>query len=333
MLGLVIGCGSIGKRHISNLIKLKNCQVIAYDISENQRLQVEDKFKITVFDNLCDAFEQKPMFAVICSPTYLHIEHAILAAQNGCHLFIEKPLSNLMTGMNTLFEDVSSQKLITFIGCNMRFHPGPSKVKEIISSGKIGKILYARIETSSYLPGWRPEQDYKKSYSANEQQGGGCVLDSIHELDLACWYLGDVKSVFSVTRNLGFLGIDAEEISEIISDFYSGTIASIHLDYVSQNYVRRNHIIGEYGSIFWDFNCVTVDVYLASTNEWEVHKLPENYDLNEMYIDEMRYFISCITDKTDSFNDIGFALKTLRYALAVKESSELKCMVTLEEIE
>lgn len=331
MLILVIGCGSIGKRHIRNLKSMSVGEVIAYDTDDKQCSQVELEYGVKTYNDLESAFERKPQIAVICTPTNLHIPLSISAAKNDCHLFVEKPLSHTLNGIEDLIKVVKQKNLITLIGCNMRFHVGPRKVKEILNLGIIGKVLSARIETGSYLPGWRPQQNYKKTYSARENWGGGCVMDCIHEIDLALWYLDDVRSLYSVTKNLGVLDIDAEEISEIVCEFESGAIGSIHLDYISRTYERKNHIIGELGSIFWDFGKGSVEVYLADKDKWEEYKEPANYDINQMYVEELSYFISCVNENKETFNNVERAAKTLKFALAVKESSKLKKCISLDK--
>lgn len=321
MLSLVVGCGSIGKRHIRNLKAMKAGNVIAYDVSIDQCRNVEQEFGVKTHSSLDEALSQKPDIALICTPTSLHIPAAMAAARKGCHLFIEKPLSHTLEGVDELIEIVAQKKLISLVGCNMRFYHGPRKVKEIIDSGIIGRIFSARIQTSSFLPTLRP--NYKNSYAAKGDLGGGCVLDSIHEIDLAIWYLGDIKSVYSITRNMGALDIETEEQSEIICEFQSGTIGSIHLDYISRTYERTNQIIGENGSIFWDFIKGSVKVYNADGDKWEVYDQPWNYDINQMYIDELIYFLSHISDGQSTFNSLEEAKKTLEFVAIIKESSKV----------
>lgn len=326
---LVVGCGSIGKRHIRNLKALSVRDIIAHDVQPERCHEVEREYGIKAYNDLKDALAQKPDAVLICTPTSLHIPPALSAAQNGCHLFIEKPLSHTLDGVDELLETVAQKNLITMVGCNMRFHPGPKKVKEIINSGLIGRLFSARIQTASYLPDWRPLQNYKESYSAREDLGGGCVLDCIHEIDLARWYLGDVKSVYSITKNMGVIDIETEEISEIVCEFRSGVIGSIHLDYISRTYERNNHIIGEKGAIFWDYRKGTVEVYLADEDKWEVYHQPLNYDTNQMFVDGLSYFISCMENNQNTFNDIEEATKALKFALAIKESSKINMSIKI----
>src|SRR5207244_10343135 len=102
------------------------------------------------------------------------------------------------------------------------FHPGPAKVKQLLDQDSIGRILFARLHSGSYLPGWRPTQDYRASYSANARMGGGCILDCIHELDLARWYLGDVAEVFALAEHLSSLQLDVEDMAFLLCRHQNG---------------------------------------------------------------------------------------------------------------
>src|SRR5882672_7407751 len=125
---------------------------------------------------------ERPDTVLVTAPSSMHVELAIVGARNGCHLFIEKPLSHTLDGVGELLETVKRQTLITMVGCNMRFHPGPALVKRLIDEGVVGNVLAARVKTGSYLPEWRPGMNYRDSYSASVQMGGGALLDCIHEI-------------------------------------------------------------------------------------------------------------------------------------------------------
>jgi len=321
VLFLIMGLGSIGQRHLRNLLSLGAGEIIGYDVNEGIRHKVADEHGIRTYGQMEQALAKGPDVALICTPTSLHIPHALVAAEHGCHLFIEKPLSHSLDQVDLLIRITSANNLVTMVGCNMRFHPGPLRIKSILDSAAMGRVYFARIQTCSYLPGWRPWQDYRQSYSARPELGGGCVLDCIHEIDLARWYLGEPKFVYSITRNLGALGIDAEEISEVLCEFNSGVVGSIHLDYVSRSYERSAHIIGEKASLFWSYKEAAVLLYLAEKEAWERYPHPLNYDTNLMFADELAYFVSCVQKSQRTYNEVDEARRTLTLALAAKESS------------
>ncbi|RQW80498.1 MAG: gfo/Idh/MocA family oxidoreductase, partial [Methanothrix sp.] len=272
-------------------------------------------------ENLEEGLDWRPDFAVIASPTDLHAMQALQAARSGCHLFIEKPLSHTEAGLKELQEEISGRNLITLVGCNMRFHPGPAKVKELLEHNAIGKILFARVHTGSYLPQWRPGQDYLKSYSANASMGGGCILDCIHEIDLARWYLGEMEDVFCRAEHLSSMKMDVEDTAILVCKHFSGALSEVHLDYVQRTYERGCQIAGEDGSIFWDYRQGQVRWFDASSDQWKTYSQAGGWTVNQMYIDEMRHFLRCLEEGAPTMLPVDDAARLMNVVFAAKRSA------------
>ena len=329
MLILVVGCGSIGKRHIRNLRTIKAGELIAHDVNPERYREVEQEYGVKAYSRLDEALAQKPDIALICTPTSLHLPPALAAAKNGCHLFIEKPVSHSLDGVNELLEVVAEKSLVTLVGCNMRFHPGIVKMKELLESNSIGRVICARVQSGQYLPDWHPWEDYRQGYSAKASLGGGVILDGVHEIDYITWFLGEVSQVFCFSGRLSSLEIDTEDTAEILLQFRSGTIAEVHLDYVQRAYGRSCQIIGEEGTILWDFNEKLVKLYSAESRRWQVFPERPGYDLNEIYLGEMKHFLQCVEGKAKPVQDINLGKEILELALAAKESAETGNIVKL----
>jgi predicted dehydrogenase len=322
MKAVVVGGGSIGTRHLQNLQRLGIGDLAAVEPDARRRECLLQEQGVAAFAALEPALDWRPDFAVIASPTFLHVEQALMAARRGCHLFIEKPLGLSAAGLHELTQEIDRRGLITLVGCNMRFHPGPARVKALIDEGRIGRILFAHLHTGSYLPGWRPSQDYRRSYSASARMGGGCILDCIHEIDLARWYLGDVESVFCAAGHLSSLQIDVEDVAVLTCKHTAGCLSQIHLDYVQRTYERGCRIIGELGTIAWDFHEARVRCYTTAEQTWQDYVLPADWHINDMYVDEMRHFLSSIERRTPTVFPVAEAVKVMGLALAAKRSAE-----------
>jgi predicted dehydrogenase len=210
---------------------------------------------------------------------------------------------------------------VTLVGCNMRFHPGPSQVKRLIDEGTIGRVIAARIHTGSYLPDWRPNEDYQQSYSASVAQGGGAILDCIHEIDLALWYFGPGDVVGAASLSADSIGLEVEGLAEILIRHQSGVLSSVHLNFVQRDYRRACQIIGTDGSLYWDFEDSKVRCYKANS-EWQVFDQPAGWIANQMYLDEVAYFLRCVVTGTCTFNSLEQGLATLHVALAAKEQAK-----------
>lgn len=326
---LIVGCGSIGQRHFKNLTTFSNADIIAYRSKKKRIPDINTKPNIITYSTLSEALAQGPDAALITNPTSLHVKYAIAAAKNGCHLFIEKPISNNLNGINELMEIAHKKNILILMGCNLRFHPDLQLIKKLLNEKRIGKVISARIQMGQYLPDWHPWEDYRNMYSASETLGGGIILDAIHELDYIRWFLGDVTEVFSFSDKLSNLEIDTEDVAEILLRFKSRAIAEVHLDYVQRSASRSCQIIGEKGTILWEQN-EGVKLYSAERKTWDSFKPPQNYDIKQTYIDEMVHFINCIEGKEDPLINIMDGIEVLKIALAAKESSKTGTLIKIK---
>lgn len=326
---LVIGCGSIGKRHLSNLKQLGVTDLAGFDVREDRRREVEERFGVPVFAELASALSQAVRVALVCTPTYLHLHHALMAARANCHLFIEKPIAVVTEGLDELLEEVKRRRLVTFVACNFRFHPGLRHVKALLDKGAIGKVISARAQFGQYLPDWHPWEDYRQGYSAQRLMGGGVILDRIHEFDYVRWLLGEVAEVYAMMGHLSHLEIDCEDTAEILLRFYSGAIGSIHLDYIRRESDCSLEILGEEGNIQWNYKDHSVRWYLETEAKWQSLQFPL-YNVDDMYVAELRHFLTCLSGVGQIECSAWGGKKVLQIAQAVKQSSLVKRPIAIE---
>jgi len=325
---LVVGCGSIGERHIRNLKMLSVDKIIACDTNPDRLALIKDKYNIQeTYMELQKAMDQRVDAVLVCTPPSTHIPIALEAIDYKAHVFIEKPMSNSLDGVDELIKRASKNELIICVGYNFRFHQGLKLVKEIVDRGEIGKILFARAELGQYLPDWRPWQDYKQSYTAKKDLGGGIILDSSHEIDYMRWLLGDIEQIFCFAKKISTLEVETEDVAEILLKFKSSAIGEIHLDFVRHDYSRTCEIIGEKGTIKWSYQDRFVKVYSRDAKRWKRFNIKA--EPNDMYMQEMQHFLRCIDGLSAPLIDAIQGKRILEIALAAKESSEKGTAVNL----
>jgi len=317
---LVVGCGSIGQRHLQNLRNLSAGEIIVYRVKKRELSEIEEKYCVRTYTDLDEALDQNPAAVLVTNPTSLHMPIALAAAKRGCHLFIEKPISHSLDGVDELVNIAGEKNLVILVGYNLRFHQSVRLIKDLLDKNRIGNVVSARVQAGQYLPDWHPYEDYREGHSASRSLGGGVILDLSHELDYIRWFLGEVKEVFSFSDKLSHLDIDTEDVAEILLRFHSGAIAEVHLDYVQRSSSRSCQIIGEEGTILLDSNEKNVKLFSIKDKKWQV--FPENLDYNQMYVEEMKHFINCIEGKEEPIIDVTEGKKVLEIALAAKESSK-----------
>lgn len=290
---------------------------MAFDLLPECRTTVELNFGVSTVSELEVAWAWEPDVAFIASNTDSHVPIAIEAARHGCHLFVEKPLSHTLAGIETLQTEVRKRGLKTMVGCNMRFHPGPSTLKNLLEAKAIGTIIAARLQTGSFLPRWRPSQDYRQSYSASAEWGGA-ILDCIHEIDLALWFLGPARLLASAYLTAWTIGLETDGLSEMILQHTSGALSSIHLNFVQRDYRRTCQLIGSEGTLYWDYETHVVHQYGLDGKLAHIYPEPAGWQANQMYLDELTHFLEVLKGSNQTMNPVNESLATLEIALAAR---------------
>jgi predicted dehydrogenase len=317
----VVGGGSIGSRHAGNLRAAGAGEIGVVEPEASRRAKLEREGVTRTFLELEAGLDWSPRLVVVASPTHLHAAQALAAARRGCDLFIEKPLSHSGDGLSALRAEVEARSLVSLVGCNFRFHPGPARVRALLAEGAIGRPLFSRIHAGSYLPSWRPDRDYRAIYSARAAEGGGVLLDFVHEIDLARWYLGDVREVTCVAGRLSRLEIDSEDWAAMVFRHEEGPVSEIHLDYVQRSAERGCQIAGEEGSLFWDLRDGRVRLYRAAEDSWQTWEPPAGWELNRMYEEEVAHLLACVRERRPTVQSVADAIVVMRLVEAARESA------------
>ena len=202
-------------------------------------------------------------------------------------------------------------------------------MKQLLEEKRLGKVLFARVHCGSHLPDWRPGTDYRQNYAAKEETGGGCIFDCIHEIDLTRWYLGEVEEVSCTAGHVSSLEIDTEDVAILVCRHPGGAISEIHLDYVQRTYERGCQIVGETGTIFWDFMGKQVRWYDATCGRWEIFDQPASWQVNQIYLDEMRHFLECVQAREQTVLPLPEAVSVMQIAFAAKQSARQRTAIVV----
>jgi len=218
--------------------------------------------------------------------------------------------------------------LILMVGYNLRFYRPLILIKDFLSQGLIGRVLFIQAEVGQYLPDWR-SIDYRYSTSASKKLGGGVVLELSHEIDYARWLMGDVESVFAELGQLSDLEIDVEDTADIFLRFESGTFGNIHLNMVQKSASRSCRIVGTEGIIEWNGQNHCARLYSNRFEKWKNIYKSKKLDRNEMYKDEIVHFLECVERGIDPIVDGAEGRRTLEVILAAKKSNEKGCRIQI----
>jgi predicted dehydrogenase len=352
---LIVGLGGIGQRHLRNLRMLLGSggEIEAVDLRSNipvltDQLQVEagmtleEKYNLRIHPQLEPALARQPDAVFICNPTSLHIPTALKAAQSGCHLFIEKPLSHNLEQVDDLIRMVESHQLTAVVGYQMRFHPCLQHLHALVQEKMVGRILSVRAEIGEYLPGWHSYEDYRQMYASRQDLGGGVILSQIHEMDYLYWLFGLPSSVYALGGHLSRLEVDVEDAAEILMNFTvdgQSVPISLHEDFLQRPPRRTCEVVGDAGKILVNLAALSVEVIDGEGKVVETTSYA-GFQRNQMFMDELTQFLASMHRRPGS--SIGIAVPdqesgngtpgslvsvreaaySLRMALAAKESLE-----------
>jgi predicted dehydrogenase len=289
---LVAGLGSIGRRHFRNLRALGENDIILLR-SHKATLPDDELASFPVETNVVAALRKhRPEAVIVANPTAMHLDVAIPAAEAGCHLLLEKPISGSLERVEQLESAVKRSGSRILVGFQFRFHPTLKKAAEIILSGSLGKVLTIHAYWGEYMPNWHPWEDYRQTYAAREDLGGGVIRTLTHPLDYVRWLAGEVTEVRALSGHISPLEMDVEDVAEIGLRFASGAIGGVHVNYV-----------GTQGTLRWDnsdgfltFHRTSQLFGTSSSNPpapvVETFLPPDGFERNVMFLEQMKHFLA-----------------------------------------
>jgi len=343
---LFCGLGGIGQRHLRNLRTLlgDRLEVHAYRVRRNRdRLldnltvapdaDLEVDYRIAVHSDLDQALATRPDVVFVCNPSSLHTPVALAAARAGAHIFIEKPVSNSMSGLDELLSLVRANQLVCCVGYNFRFHPGLLRIKALIDTHFFGNILSVRAEIGEYLPDWHRYEDYREMYAARADLGGGVILSQIHEMDLLYWFFGLPRTIHCRGGKLSNLELDVEDTASSLMQ-YEGAHGrfpiTLHQDFLQRPPVRTFKVIGDAGKAEIDLLTNRLVIHGELGDTLEELTFP-GFHRNEMFLQQTRRVLDCIEFGTPPDVDLHSGMQSLRMALAAKESLAKGTEINLAE--
>ena len=339
---LIAGLGSIGRRHFRNLIALDERDIVLLR-TRKATLPNDELAGYPVETDLTEALQKhKPDAVVVANPTSLHLDIAIPAAEAGCHILLEKPVSHSLERLDVLQKTAERMGSKILVGFQFRYHPTLNKARQLIQSSALGKILTVHAHWGEYLPQWHPWEDYRPSYAARAELGGGVIVTLTHPLDYLRYLLGDVDSLWSFNSHISPLDVDVDDVAEIGLKFANGAIGGVHVNYFQRPPVHRLEIVGTNGTLRWDNADGILYFYKmpASFGSYsdqppapvvDTFHLTAGFERNQLFVAQTRHFIEVVRGESEPVCSLEDGVMALRLALAAYESQEKGQVIKLEE--
>lgn len=328
---LIAGLGSIGRRHLTMLRKLGQDDIILYRTHQST-LDDEDLAGIPVYTNLRDALDLKPDAVIVANPTSLHLDVAIPAAEAGCHILLEKPISNNLSRVDELRAAAQKSGSHILVGFQFRYHPTLNKARKLIQEGALGQILSAHAHWGEYLPNWHPWEDYRQSYAARADLGGGVIATLTHPLDYMRYILGEVEETVAVQGHVSPLQLSGvEDVGEIGIKFKSGAIGAVHVNYFQRPPDHRLEIVGTKGTLRWN-NADGILHHYDMPDEfgtWSAnpsayihteYPLPDGFERNYLFVAQMAHFLKIVEGKAEPRCSLDDGVRAVELVLDAKRT-------------
>lgn len=341
---LFCGLGSIGQRHLRNLIEINNNIKLSYlyhskrnkfVLNKNNKIlkrkNLFDFYSFDMsFDNINDAIKYDPDIVFITNPTSLHVDYALKFYNSKRIIFIEKPISHSSFKLKKLYNlDKKQKRSYIYSGMQFRFNPLIKKTKSIIESGLIGSINSGIFMNCEYLPDWHKYEDYKNSYASKKNLGGGSILTQIHELDYVTWIFGRPKSVYCIGGKNSPLKIDVED--SVNTHLFYNKKTKFNLSII-QNYItsppkREFIILGNEGSIECDLISNVMKLKIKGKNQI-IYK--PNFDRDDLFKKQIRDLFSFYKNGNNQLIKIYDSYQLIKLTEDIKKSIKMNKVVKLK---
>ncbi len=314
---LIVGTGSIGRRHMASLRAL--VPGVSFDLlrEADRSSQLAGGVGETQSGSLEEALSKLPDLMVIATPNSLHLRYLLAAIEWQIPFYAEKPVVTSREDAATLRRQIAGRLPPHIVGCNLRFLPSLLTLAGLLHDSVAGRIVRARFEAGQWLPDWRPSRDYRSSYSASAALGGGVLLDLIHELDAALWLLGDFSQVRAITARASTLEIDCEDVACLLLARPNGPVASVEVDYVSRTPVRRYVVVGDQATLEWDLHRRAL--LICRKDAVEAVRLDDSaFDVGATYRAAMHELLTAVAEGRQTSQPLREGLRSVDVILAAR---------------
>lgn len=327
---LIVSLGSIGRRHLKNLRNLRpkaEIGVLRLTMARGGEIPPAADW---LFGDLDEALAFAPSAAIVCSPATTHLYLAMALVEHGIPVLVEKPIAGNSAGLDDLLAAAERRGVSLMIGYSLRFLPSLREARRIVESGVIGDVFGVRAEVGQYLPDWRPGSHYQDSVSAQQDLGGGVLLELSHEIDYVYWMFGMPSRVAAMGGRFGGLEIDVEDMASICLEYgCPHRLVNIHLDFLQRSVSRTCKFIGSQGTLVWNGIADVLDLYRSDPGQWSRIEVPALPDRNMMYLDELSHFLECAERRLAPSIDGRQGRDVLRIVEAAKESIRSRTTVEI----
>lgn len=319
---LVLGTGSVGRRHAKNLVAL-GAEVACMDPSKDRLEQAQREIPgiTATFATLEESLPHAAKWTgvVVASPPSVHVTQALRAIRSGIPVLLEKPVSPDLASAQQLARAVRLSGVPLLLGYTYRWWPPLREIRDRVLSGVVGPLRHARITMSAHLADWHPWERYQDFFMAKRELGGGALLDESHFIDIMLWMFGWPTAISGRSERLSSLEITTDDNVDLLAIYPDNFRVSIHLDIYGRPHEKSVTVVGENGTLQCLFDPDVVRWSSSPTGDWT--ERPFDCERNDMFFQTAREFLDVATGKWDPSCTIEDGVRVLQCVEAVRAST------------
>lgn len=316
----VVGMGSAGRRHLGNLLHLGVRDVTA--VSEHNRLA-----SLTIDGtDVAVAHDYEQVLAddginviVIANPTSFHLDYTARAIAANKHVYLEKPVAASAEGLAGLCDEADRRGRVVAVGTQNRFNARLDEMRARLATGDAGTLIGVRAMLGEHIADYHPGEDFRQSYTARSDLGGGVLLTQVHQIDYLNWLFGPFDTAFAVGGQRSTLEIDVEDCVSYMLRSKDGIGVQGHLDYLQRPKRVDLEVIGTTGRFEWDYFRHTL-TYLPATANGVAETTATPFERNDMFVACMANFLSCVKNGGTPRAALRDGMAALRIIDAIRQS-------------
>jgi len=322
---LIVGCGSMGRRRTRNLLALEAGEIIAFDVREDRRREIEEKHGVKTFESFDDAIAAEPDAVFVSVPPHLHSRYIKAAIEAGKPVFSEAPMTNTLAEMDEIIALAASKNVLVAPSCTYLHHVNHQRVRQMLDSGKLARPVSLLLDTGHHVANWHPWEDYRQFYASDRAQGGMGWDILVHEIHLAEFLAGPIEAVVAMARDrLHIEGTKGFDNYDVVMETADNVSVVLHCDMFQRPWGMHRRLACDPGAAIWDWyhlRVCTEEPEWPAESVWEDIPLPEGYSVEDMYVPETSEFIAAARGEGTYRHNLQAERHTLEVMLAIEESS------------
>jgi predicted dehydrogenase len=326
---LIIGSGSVGKRHARNLAAL-GCRISCVDPREDRRREFAAETPVVAaFDSAEAALAAGGLDGVVvASPTLYHPANTLAALAAGLPVLLEKPVARTAAEAQSMLDAEGKTGVPVLLGYTWRWWPPLRRLRDLLAAHAVGTLRHVQFHMSAHLADWHPWEPYQEFFMASASQGGGALLDESHWIDLMVWLFGTPQSLIGRVEKISDLQIDSDDNVDVLAQFAGGLRVSLHLDLYGRPHEKFIRLVGDGGTLLWSADPNRIGIGREWSQKWQEETFA--CERNDMFVAVAREYLDVLAGRARPSCTLAEGVGVMRLIEAIRNSSAQGRSVALE---